>query len=107
LIPELPYYLDMVRTIKTRDAFYLCTDPPVFHYETGFPQKGYYKLTIHVYAEDAERIMTEVFIKWEGDWDKLQVFDKSEFDRRTAENPRPDPVVAPPAESPARAHSAR
>jgi hypothetical protein len=84
LLPLVPHWLDVVSTLEDDRRFFLQTDPQTPKYKNAFQEPGVYKLTIQVFAEDAEPRQVFVFLKWDCRWDYLDVFDEAEWEKRKA-----------------------
>ncbi len=82
LLPEVPHWLDLVSTLEHDRRFFLEIDPKAARYAGGFDETSVYRLTIKVFAEDAEPAQAFVFLHWNGCWDSLDVFDEAEWESR-------------------------
>jgi len=82
LLPEVPHWLDVISTLEHHDGFFLQTDPKATRYSEGFGATCVYRLTIKVFAEDAEPARAFVYVDWNGNWDRLDVFDEAQWESR-------------------------
>ena len=82
LLSEVPHWLDVVSTLEHDRHFFLQTDPKAERYAGGFNEASVYRLTVKVFAEDAEPVQAFVFLHWAGHWDSLDVFDEAEWEAR-------------------------
>ena len=82
LLPEVPHWLDVVSTKEHDSRFFLRTDPQSTRYADGFGDTSVYRLTIRLFAEDAEPVQTFVYLHWKGQWNSLDVFDDAEWESR-------------------------
>ena len=82
LLPDVPHWLDLVSTLEHHSRFFLETDPKATRYANGFDDTSVYRLTIKVFAEDAEPAQSFVYLHWDRRWDSLDVFDETEWESR-------------------------
>lgn len=82
LLPDVPHWLDLISTREHDRSFFLETDPKATLYERGFDETNVYRLTIIIFAEDAEPAQTFVFLHWGGYWNSIDVFDETEWESR-------------------------
>jgi hypothetical protein len=82
LLPEVPHWLNVVSTLEHDSRFFLETDPKSTRYADGFDETRIYRLTISVFAEDAEPTQAFVYLHWHGNWNNLDVFDEAEWESR-------------------------
>jgi hypothetical protein len=82
LLPHTPHWLDVVSTLERDDRFFLQTYFKAQKYAVGFNETTMYRLTIRVIAEEAEPTKAFVYLAWKGNWNSLNVFDDSEWERR-------------------------
>ena len=54
LLPDVPHWLDVVSTLENVDRFFLETDPKTTRYADCFDDLALYRLTVMVFAEEAE-----------------------------------------------------
>jgi len=84
LLPSVPHWLDVLSTLEGDSRFLLETAPKTPKYMDAFTTPGVYRLTIQVFAEEADPAQAFVLLKWIGNWDKLDVFDEVEWEERKA-----------------------
>ena len=82
LLPQVPHWLDVLSTSNAGKSFILETNPQAPKYSNCVWGLGVYRLTIKVYAEEAEPSQAFVLIKWDAQWDRLDVFDEAEWEQR-------------------------
>lgn len=80
LLPNVPYFLDIVSTRDQENRFFLEIEPKTKRYDRGFAESGTYRLTIRVFAEDAEPSENYMFLHWSGKWNAINVFDETELE---------------------------
>jgi hypothetical protein len=82
LLPNVPHWLDVLATRQASSSFYVQTNPPAHKYSNCVWDVGIYRLTIQAFAEAADPVQGFVFLKWDGQWDQLDVFDETEWEQR-------------------------
>lgn len=82
LLPEVPHWLDLVSTLEYDQRFFIETDPKAPQYAGGFDDSSVFRLTVRVFAEDAEPAESLVYLQWKRQWDCLDVFDDAEWESR-------------------------
>jgi hypothetical protein len=96
LLPEVPYWLDVVSTLEKDRRFFLETDPKTPKYAGGFEQTTTYRLTIKAYAEESDPAQASIYLTWHGSWNHFDVVGEREWEAQRTDSSRSAPAAGSP-----------
>ena len=84
LLPDTPHWLDVLFAFDGPDQFFLGTVERPHRYEAGFEPIGYYRLVIQVSGENIRSERMNLYLRWTGNWQTMEVLDEAGWQQRRA-----------------------